>query len=627
MIQRRIQHRRHSQLERLEKRNLLAFGLRSLLASSFHDASVLAAEVARSTAPIIASSTLAADVTPAEVAVSAPVSTFSAIQTLQSVESTPQAASMLTSADLESVSELDADSVQPNSIESSSAESLPAERFSLRTRLLASAQPNTTYQLLVAGVTLGTVTTDGAGNLSLELTPVPGNRDEDTGSDGPVDELLSKSPEHVPSDESPAVDPVSEASHGSDFADANGNADDLADAETSDLMDQTSDDQCVGDDGQTENSPESNGSEGVADSPQDVGNDSQDDTDSRDDNPSLSYQLIDQVHSDVDGRVADVVEGNVLQFGQDSSRNLLDDKILESHESNESDEQQDIDSLSGANDDGSFDDDSHIDDDRDDLLGVGPNHDSDDVGADDDEVVGDTDVSNLSHDDDLFDDDSRVGDDHDDVHDLSSNHDFDDVDTDSDDGVGGDSDRDANNQSHVDELFNDDSHVGDDLDDSEYLDSSHDSDDVVSGNDDILGIDTGDNNLSNDLDNDDGSSPDDIPVVAGSTTQAYGEWKTYLSGNGTAEIEFEKERGETEFEVEARGFAPIASFPVTIGGVLVGQIHTDSRGRGKLEYEIGDDHYRPFPTDFPVIETGVTIQIGTQLSGVFGSARSRHHDE
>lgn len=101
----------------------------------------------------------------------------------------------------------------------------------------------------------------------------------------------------------------------------------------------------------------------------------------------------------------------------------------------------------------------------------------------------------------------------------------------------------------------------------------------------------------------------------------------HLSGNGTAEIEYEKERGETEFEVEVRAFAPNGSFAVTIGGVMVGQIRTDSRGRGKLEYEIGDDHDRPFPADFPMIEAGVTIQIGTQLSGVFGSARSGHHDD
>ncbi len=191
------------------------------------------------------------------------------------------------------------------------------------------------------------------------------------------------------------------------------------------------------------------------------------------------------------------------------------------------------------------------------------------------------------------------------------------VSSDNDNGFGDSTD--DNNQSHDDDLFDDDSRIGDDFDDSQDHDSSHDSDDLGSGNDD--------NNLSDDSGSDVGSSSDDVLVIAGSTTQAYGKWKTYLNGNGTAEIEFEKERGETEFEVEVRGLAPNASFAVTIGGVPVGQVHTDSRGRGKLKYKISDDHYHVFPADFPVIEAGVTIQIGTHLSGAFGSARSGHHDD
>ncbi|TWU44590.1 hypothetical protein Poly51_60210 [Rubripirellula tenax] len=677
MNRRSKQHRRLSQIETLEKRNLLAFGLRSFLASSFHDDSVPAAEVARSavvkTAPIVALSSLATEATPVVVAVAVPVTTLSAVQPLPSVESAPQAASLRTSEDLESSSKADTDSPQPDSVESFSAESLPTERLSLRTLLRASAQPNTSYQHTVAGVTLGTVTTDGAGDLSLELTPVSGQPDGDTEIYSPDDESLSTRPEQVPSDESHAVDPVSETSHESHFDEVNGNTDVLADVETSALTDHSSNEQPVSDASETENPRESNGSEDSSGSIHDIENVSQDATNSIDDTLELSHELVDEVHSEVEdigGRMDDNLRNDVQSFEQNSSIDVLENNVLESLESNESGEQHDVDPQSEGHGDGLFEDNSHVENDLQDLdsthefddvdtgnddNGLSNDHilsnddglsgddshlgddlndskdldsrqDSDDVGtgnrSDDADGFGDSSGDSvLSNDDGSVDDDSHVDEDLDGSQNLASSHDSDDVgtgiDSDNDDGFG-DSTVD-NNQSHDDDLFDDDSRIGDDFDDSQDHDSSHDSDDVGSSNDD--------NNLSDDLDNDDGLSSDDVPISAGSTTQAYGKWKTYLSGIGTAEIEFEKERGETEFEVEVRGFAPNASFPVMIGGVLVGQIRTDSRGRGKLEYQIGDDHYRPFPAEFPVIEAGVTIQVGTQLSGVFGSARSGHHDD
>lgn len=518
MSRRNKKHRRLSQLETLEKRNLLAFGIRSFLATSFHDASVPAAEVARTavvkTAPIVALSTIAAEVTPAKVAAAAPVLSFSAIQSLPSVESTPQAASLGASEDLESASQ--ADSAQPSSVENSSAESLPTERASLEELQRADAQPNTSYQLTVTDVTLGTVTTDGAGDLSLELTSVEGQRDEGMVSDGSVDESLPESAEQVAANDSREVESANETSQANGFNDADGNADDFADVEASDSIDH----QSFGDDGPTENFLESSGGEDSASSLDDVENGAHDASNSIDDSHGLSHELVDEVHSESGGVVGladDTSNIDDLFSEQDSSNDDLGNDALARGETTEFDDQHAADSLSENHDDGSFDDESHVNDDL---------------------------------------------------------------------------------QSH---------------------ESSLDSDHLGSGNDI--------SDLSNGSGNDDGLSSDDVPVVAGSTTQAYGAWKTYLSGNGTAEIEFEKERGETEFEVEVRGFAPNGSFPVTIGGVMVGQIRTDSRGRGKLEYEIGDDHYRPFPTDFPVIEAGVTVQIGTQLSGVFGSARSGHHDD
>ncbi|WP_146439780.1 midas domain-containing protein [Crateriforma conspicua] len=109
-----------------------------------------------------------------------------------------------------------------------------------------------------------------------------------------------------------------------------------------------------------------------------------------------------------------------------------------------------------------------------------------------------------------------------------------------------------------------------------------------------------------------------VPVTPVVTPQQYGEWSGILSGTGYGKVEFERERGETEFEVEIRGVAANSSYPVTVGGVVVGQLVTNSRGQGKLKFEVGDDHYRPFLADFPMITAGVGVQVGDVLSGVFG---------
>ncbi|MCA9138312.1 MAG: hypothetical protein KDB00_16190, partial [Planctomycetales bacterium] len=52
------------------------------------------------------------------------------------------------------------------------AESTADIARTFRTLLLASAHPNTRYQLSVSGIQLGTVATDSSGQLSIELTPV-----------------------------------------------------------------------------------------------------------------------------------------------------------------------------------------------------------------------------------------------------------------------------------------------------------------------------------------------------------------------------------------------------------------------------------------------------------------------
>ncbi|QDV85708.1 dockerin type I domain-containing protein [Planctomycetes bacterium TBK1r] len=93
-------------------------------------------------------------------------------------------------------------------------------------------------------------------------------------------------------------------------------------------------------------------------------------------------------------------------------------------------------------------------------------------------------------------------------------------------------------------------------------------------------------------------------------------------GNDTAKVEFETEteRGVTqnELEVSVRNFAANVTVDVTIGGVVIGQITTDANGRGELEFTSAADEPGdlPLPANLPLIEAGVTVQVGT-LTGAF----------
>lgn len=99
---------------------------------------------------------------------------------------------------------------------------------------------------------------------------------------------------------------------------------------------------------------------------------------------------------------------------------------------------------------------------------------------------------------------------------------------------------------------------------------------------------------------------------------------------GKAEFESEMEDGvmETEFEVEIRGADPNATYDVFVDGTVVGQIQTNSRGRGKLEFsnEVDDDG-QPFPTGFPSISDGSTITVGSILSGTMAVEQEDDDDD
>jgi len=184
-------------------------------------------------------------------------------------------------------------------------------------------------------------------------------------------------------------------------------------------------------------------------------------------------------------------------------------------------------------------------------------------------------------------------------------------------GEGSDHDHDSDEGNHDD--------FGDGLDSNDDS-SSNDSDDLQ-GND---SIDDRSNHDGIDSDHDDGNVSDNdndhsplTPIVGGSQ---YAQWQARLTGVGSGKAEFEIERGEMEFEVEVRGLTANTSYPVSIAGVVVGQLRTNSRGKGELEYEVGDDDHRPFPTGFPAIAAGTSVSVGDQMRGVFAVKLNDHDD-
>lgn len=88
----------------------------------------------------------------------------------------------------------------------------------------------------------------------------------------------------------------------------------------------------------------------------------------------------------------------------------------------------------------------------------------------------------------------------------------------------------------------------------------------------------------------------------------------------SAEFEQETEAGITKrkFKAEIEKAAANTKFDVTVGGILVGSIQTDSRGRGRLilttrPKDAGD---QLMPATFPTIADGTAVKIGTVESNL-----------
>ena len=83
----------------------------------------------------------------------------------------------------------------------------------------------------------------------------------------------------------------------------------------------------------------------------------------------------------------------------------------------------------------------------------------------------------------------------------------------------------------------------------------------------------------------------------------------------SAEYEQETERGITKrkFEAEIEKATPNSNFVVSVGGIVVGSIATDSKGKGKLRLTTNPKDARDqlMPASFPAVSDGTSVRIGT----------------
>lgn len=106
------------------------------------------------------------------------------------------------------------------------------------------------------------------------------------------------------------------------------------------------------------------------------------------------------------------------------------------------------------------------------------------------------------------------------------------------------------------------------------------------------------------------------PPVVGSQEQHFAAKFDAVAGmSRSAEFEQETERGvaKRKFEAEIEKAIPNSSFEVSVGGIVVGSIATDSKGKGKLRLTTNpkDANERLMPASFPVVTDGTAVKIGS----------------
>ncbi len=105
------------------------------------------------------------------------------------------------------------------------------------------------------------------------------------------------------------------------------------------------------------------------------------------------------------------------------------------------------------------------------------------------------------------------------------------------------------------------------------------------------------------------------PVVEGQEQHFVAKLSVVSGATYSAEFEQEAENGVTkrQFEAEIEKAAPNSRLEVSVGGILVGNIDTDIKGKGKIRLTTNpkDSGEQLMPSAFPTVADGTTVKIGT----------------
>jgi hypothetical protein len=118
---------------------------------------------------------------------------------------------------------------------------------------------------------------------------------------------------------------------------------------------------------------------------------------------------------------------------------------------------------------------------------------------------------------------------------------------------------------------------------------------------------------SDDRDDSDDSSRDDA-----SETLYVAALQGPGPGHGKVEYEVDTDDSpEIEFELEVEDAVPGSSHVVTVDGVTIGTLQINSFGRGewKLTSRVDDADEQPLPANFPALQAGSVITVGSILQG------------
>ena len=87
--------------------------------------------------------------------------------------------------------------------------------------------------------------------------------------------------------------------------------------------------------------------------------------------------------------------------------------------------------------------------------------------------------------------------------------------------------------------------------------------------------------------------------------------------NATAKIEFEESSAEKELSIKIRDAAASTSYSVKLNDIALGELLTDSKGRGKLVFSVGDDNdnHQPWPANLPPLTVDTELIIGDIVRG------------